>query len=504
MKRVLSMILALTLLLGVFALTACNGDKNTTAQQTPPPVLNTGSGTKGTTAQATLPSLEDESAVLAIRPGFEDVDFGGYTFTFASPIGDTDGWHDYEVYAEEDGTGILDAAINQRNNLLLEHYDCIIEVEDINNGTLKNDIATGQNNVDIALYKYNMHTKATTDYYDFYTLGLDLSQPWWDQGYMKDATVNGQLYTMLGAFSLTSFDATWVMFFNKTVKETNDALRGEDFYQLVYNNEWTIDKFFDLSKKAYHDDGDQTMAVGTNDIFGLVSSSFGIRGLYFGADQGYVVKKDNADGQTEFTHAFTQAAIEATNKVIEIYAHDSTAQTDYVKVEAQMRSNTVLFSPEVLRKASFYAGKQGSSTDPVNIGILPHPKLSSEQAGYKHNVDNHVIYMTIPTTCKDVDRMRNFLEVYAYHSYFTVYKQYLNLYKYQYTTDTDSATMVDEILKSRSFDLAYQYSFAKIDDEYLKGVKAGENVVSTLGSSFGDLIVQAANAYRDKLPGNNK
>jgi hypothetical protein len=250
--------------------------------------------------------------------------------------------------------------------------------------------------------------------------------------------------------------------------------------------------------------GDQTMTVGTNDIFGLVSSKFGIRGLYFGADQGYIVKKDNADGQTEFTHAFTQAAIEATNKVIEIYAHDSTALTGYVKVEAQMRSNTVLFSPEVLRKASFYAGKQGSSTDPVSIGILPHPKLSSEQAGYKHNVDNHVIYMTIPTTCKDVDRMRNFLEVYAYHSYFTVYKQYLNLYKYQYTTDTDSATMVDEILKSRSFDLAYQYSFAKIDDEYLKGVKAGENVVSTLGSSFGDLIVQAANAYRDKLPGNNK
>ena len=293
------------------------------------------------------------------------------------------------------------------------------------------------------------------------------------------------------------------MFFNKVVKEGNENLRNIDFYQLVYDNEWTLDKFFELVKMAYHDDGDQEMAVGTNDIFGLVSSSFGIRGLYFGADQGYVVKTTEKDGTSTFTHAFTQAAVEATNKVIEIYAHSATATTDYVKVEAQMRSNTVLFSPEVLRKASYYAGKQGSSTDPVQIGVLPHPKLNAEQNNYKHNVDNHVIYMCIPKTCTDLDRIANFLDVYAYHSYLTVYTDYLNLYKYNYTTDTDSAVMVDYILNSRCFDLAYQYGWASVDGEYLKGVEAGSNVVSELQGSLGGAIVEAANTYRDGLPGNN-
>lgn len=499
MKRVLSMILALTLLCSVFALTACGGDG--TASTTLPP-LNSGSGTDGTTAASTIPDINDPNAAINARPGFEDVDFSGHTFTFASPLDNSKGWGDYEVYAEEDGEGILDAAINERNNLLLEHYDCFIAVEDMADGTLKNDFATGKNKIDIALYQYDMNTRANADYYDFYQLGVDLDQPWWDRGFIEDATVNGQIYTMLGAFSLTSFDATWVMFFNKKVQETNDNLRGIDFYDLVYNNEWTIDKFFELSKMAAHDNGDQQMTVGTEDVFGLVSSSFGIRGLYFGANQGYIQSKTGDDGTTTFTHAFTQAAVEATNKVIEIYKHSSTALANYTEVEAQMRSNTVLFAPEVLRMASYYAGKQGSSSEPVSIGILPHPKLSAAQNNYKHNVDNHVIYMCVPTTCSDLERMTDFLELYAYHSYYTVYKSYLNLYKYTYTTDTASAEMVDMILQSRSFDLAYQYNFAKIDTEFIDGVKNGKNVVSELGASFGNAIVEAANTYRDSLPGN--
>jgi hypothetical protein len=457
--------------------------------------------TRPTTGTTSTTSPGNNPLVNLARPGFEDVDFYGYTFTFASPINDTDGWHDYEVYAEEDGTGALDAAINRRNSLLLEHYDCMIKVEDINNGTLKSDFATGQNNIDIALFKYNMHSKATTDYYNFYDLGIDLTKPWWDQGFIKDATVNGQIYTMLGAFSLTSFDATWVMYFNKNVKESTSALRGEDFYQLVYSNQWTLDKFFDLSKKAMHDDGDQWMSVGSNDVFGYVSTNMGIRGLYFGAGQGYVVNKNNS-GTTQFAHAFTSAAIEATNKILDIYDHDSTAITDYVKVESQFRSDTVLFAPEVLRKAAYYSGKEGSSTERVNFGILPHPKLSGSQQNFKHNMDNHVIYMTVPTTCTDIVRMRNFLELYAYHSYYTVYREYINLYNNYYTTDADSAAMVEIILNSRSFDLAYQFSLANVDNEYINSVRNGTNMVSTLAQRLGGNIVSAANTYRDKLPGN--
>jgi hypothetical protein len=504
MKRVLSMILALTMLCAAFALTAC-GNTSTTTQKTLGTIAQ-GTGTTGTTGTIKDADINAEGAGLDIRPGFENVDFAGHTFTFASPINTTDGWADYEVYAEEDGTGILDAAIVQRNNLLIEHYDCLIKVEDVDKGTLTEDFNTNQNRIDLLLTRYNLQSKANGDYYNLNTLNIDFSKPWWDQNFIEDVTVNGKIYAMVGAFSLTSLDATWVMFFNKTVKETTEQLRDVDFYQLVYDGEWTLDKFYELLKYAALDDGDAVMTVGTDDFFGLVSSSFGIRGLYFGAGQSYVTKTDKADGTTEFSHSFNQAAVEATNKIIDIYGFAGTTVTDYIKVEAQMRSNTVLFSPEVLRYAATYAGKQGTSTQAVDIGILPHPALNEEMSAakeYNSVVLNHQIYLCVPRTCSDLTRIAQFLEVYAYHSYYTVYKEYLDLYKYTYTTDVDSAEMVDIILKSRSFDLAYHLSWTGIDGEYLKGVQNGSNVVSELGAAFGKAIVTAANAYRDNMKGAN-
>jgi hypothetical protein len=62
--------------------------------------------------------------------------------------------------------------------------------------------------------------------------------------------------------------------------------------------------------------------------------------------------------------------------------------------------------------------------------------------------------------------------------------------------------MVEIILNSRCFDLAYQFSLANVDNEYINSVRNGTNMVSTLAQRLGGNIVSAANTYRDKLPGN--
>ncbi|MBQ8448184.1 MAG: hypothetical protein IJX27_04565 [Clostridia bacterium] len=433
------------------------------------------------------------------RAGYEDVDFAGYTFTFASPLDNADGWGDYEVYAEENGEGILDSAISERNTYLFEYYDAFIEVIDINSGVLENDFATGSNNVDIVLDRYNIQAKTAENYLNFHDIGLKLENPCWDQNFIKDMTVNGKLYAMLGSFSLTAFDATWVMFFNKEVQESNEQLRDVNFYNLVYNNEWTLDKFFELSKLARRDDGNGEMEIGT-DIFGFISDTNSIRGLYFGAGQSYVTSTTYANGYTMFESAFTEAAENATSKIIDIYAHESTAIASRSICEAQTRRNGALFNADVLRQLSYYAGKQGENPEPASVGVLPFPKLSPEQADYKHYVDNRAIYMYIPKNCFDIERMRNFLELYAYHSFFTVYNSYFNLYKYTYTVDTESPEMIDIIIQSRSFDLAYQYNLAAADVKYTDGVISQKNIISEYGSDLSREIVTAANAYRESLP----
>lgn len=502
MKRVLSLVLALTLLLGVLAFASCGGSGDNATTTNPMDGMTTGK-TEGTTTPKD-PGLENPGEnPNDPMPGYENVNFGGHTFTFASCINATDGWADYEVYAEEDRNGILDSAIIARNDVMFDNYECFIAVEDIDLGTLTNDFATNQNRIDIASHKYNVNSKGNGQYYNYYSLDIDLTKPWWDQGFIRDVTVDGQLYAMLGSFSLTSFDATWVMFFNKTVQEQDDDIRDIDFYELVDNNEWTLDKFLEIIKRAHSDDGDQTMTTGSGDIFGLVSSSFGIRGLYFGADQGYSIKTDDKTGKSTFTHAFTDAAVTATNKIIEIYSNEGVAIASYDVVQSQIRSGLVLFSPETLNKASMYAGKQGASTEAVQVGILPHPKLSSDQAKYKHNIDNHMIYICVPKTCTNLDRIADFLTLYAYHSYHTVYAKYLELYKYTYTTDTKAAEMVDIILQSRSFDLAYQFFWAGVDTEYINAVKEGRNVIAELRGSLGSAIEAAAVTYKEYLAANN-
>ena len=163
--------------------------------------------------------------------------------------------------------------------------------------------------------------------------------------------------------------------------------------------------------------------------------------------------------------------------------------------------------------ASEYAATMDGSGKAVDFGILPNPKLSSEQAKYKHTIDDHMIYICVPRTCADRTRISDFLTLYAYHSYHTVYAKYLELYKYTYTTDAKAGEMVDIILGSRCFDLADHLSWGPNDPEYVgagvehtyvTSVTAGKNPIpALLENKIGDIIENCGNMYKDYLAENN-
>ena len=257
MKRVLSIVLALMLLCGVFALASCGDGGNTTTTAPTDDNLGPGEGTEATTVQTEMPKPgEDEEYGLKPLAGYENVNFGGKIFTFEAVLDNAD-WNCYEIaVADEDASDALSRAIIRRNDTMMELYNCGIEQVASSEGILANDFATEQCHIDIAATHYNLLGKGGGNYYNFNDL-VDLKNPWWDQGFVNDVMVDGFLYTIIGDFSLTSFDATWVMFYNKEVLDQNEKLRGTDLYALVENGEWTIDKFTELVQKAKQDDGDQ-------------------------------------------------------------------------------------------------------------------------------------------------------------------------------------------------------------------------------------------------------
>lgn len=428
-------------------------------------------------------------------PPIPTVDFDGYTFVFASFVNTTGGWLDREVYAEEDGTGVLDAAINARNNALFENYNCFVKVVNMDLFVLDNDFMTNYSHIDIIGYKNNIHNRNGGSYINLHELDIDFNNPWWDRGFIEDMTVDRQIYGIVGAFSISSFDATRVLFFNKTVKEQSEELSGIDFYSLVEKNEWTIDKFFEIVKKAYSN-------TESGDIYGFASTSHGIRELYFGAGQSYSVKTDDEQGNSTITHAFTEAATVATNKIIEIFANESVYIVSVDALRSDFENETVLFSSDMLRQASVYAQACDEEGKSIDFGILPYPKLTSDQAEYKHNIDNEMIYLCVPKTCADRTKIADFLTLYAYHSYLTVYPEYIKLYENTYTTDAGSGEMVDIILNSRCYDFVDHFGWAGIHTEYINAVQKGENVFPYQDILFG-FIEESALSYKEYLAKNN-
>ncbi|MBQ9709367.1 MAG: hypothetical protein IJV67_01950 [Clostridia bacterium] len=475
---------------------------STTATTTPiiPPAT---SDSVTTTTPTVKPGTSDTTTVTpgaSKYPGYEDVDFGGYTFKFAGNINTTDGWKDYEVYAADDEvTYITDMgkSVSERNQILKELYNCNIEIVDIADGVLASDFATGSHTVDFVNQRYNLGSKANGQYYNLHTLGIDLEKPWWNQGFIEDATVDGALYGITGAFSLTDFDATWVLFFNNAVKESNEALKDVDFYELVRNNEWTLDKFYELVKLAMYEDGDSLMTTQSGDVFGLVSSTFGIRGLYFGSGNRYTYKTDSKTGESTFTHGFNNNAVVATDMIIDIYYNSASAVSSYTVVEKQFRGEKTLFAPEVLKMAYYYAGVVNGG-EKEDYGILPHPKLNANQVNYAHTVDNHMIYLTVPKTTADIDDIAKFLELYAYHSYYTVYEDYLD-YHAKLSGKQETAEMLDIILRSKVFDLGYQFGWGQVDSQYISNTNNGKNSVAQLGDQSGPAMIEAAGLYKETI-----
>ncbi|MBE6654187.1 MAG: hypothetical protein E7608_01865 [Ruminococcaceae bacterium] len=502
MKRVLSIVLALMLLCGVFALASC-GDSGSTQTSSTTDNLGPGEGTEPTTVQTEMPAPgEDDEYGLKPLAGYENVNFGGKIFTFEAVLDNAD-WNCYEIaVADEDASDSLSMAIIRRNDTMMELYNCGIEQVASSEGILANDFATEQCHIDIAATHYNLLGKGNGNYYNFNDL-VNLKNPWWDQGFVNDVMVDGFLYTIIGDFSLTSFDATWVMFYNKEVLDQNEKLRGTDLYALVENGEWTIDKFTELVQKAKQDDGDQVMATGTADIYGLVTSTFGIRGLYFGAGASYVTKSEDAAGNTTFTHGFNDNASLVAQAVIDIYADDAVTIAGYTTVGSQLTNGLTLFAPETLDKA-----RNWSDAGLKNFGIVPHPVYSAEQlatVGYKHNVDNHLIYYVVPTTLNyDLSIISNFLELWGFHSRYIVYPEFLNLYKYNWTNSEEDAEMIDIIMNSRTFDLGYQGNWGGVDSELISGVQGGTNIVSQIGAELGGVVEERAEQYKQTLKENAK
>lgn len=392
----------------------------------------------------------------------DDLDLGGQEVTFLVISGGFNGadWESKDIYQEEDSTDPIASAVYRRNKTLEEKYKCTIaQVESATTGSdAKKAINSGSDEYQVLM----CDTKSTLSLVQSSLLrdlnaleGIETEQPWWDQNMVKNCSIGGKLFFCTGDISIMDNDATWVMMFNK--KTVND-LDLESPYELVKNNQWTFDKMFEMMQQAHSDENGNGKVDYDEDKFGFVTHNSSLGAFYYAA--GLKVIDKDADDMPIFPEQNAEYVNLVLDKSIKIWTDKticwSADRDGYGAVELQeiFEEGRGLFLGEVMQLVFRLRAMD------IDFGLIPFPKYDSSQENYGHFVHQTSALLSIPVSCKNVDKIASFVEAMACESMYTLTPAYYETaLEGKYFRDPESKDMLDIILKSRTFDLGSTHMF---------------------------------------------
>ncbi len=482
MKRFLSLLLAVAMVVLVLAFAVSCGDKpenttSTTTEKTTEGTKSTtsssnggdsttassettsgsGSTTASDTGSTTETTVSSEDDGRTKHPDYQDVNFGGRTFKFAASIGQLSTWDFYEITAESTGNdNLITEGIIARNSTVESLYNCKIECDYTTDAPsyAMNDMAQGKHSVDFILWLFNN----AVDYdwsYNMANMDIDFSHSWWDQNYHEafSYTVDGvdKCYNISGKFNLLSYDSTWSLFFNKDVYErlVSAGKTSINIYEEARNGTWTMDKMISLMDVAKSDvNGDQNMKYEDGDIFGCVTinNQYFATSLITAAGLHMTTKTDGIHHAINAQNTDVKAYSAAIDKAIELWSSPAFLSTGGTDTQNSLTNGQALFVSEVLTVA------RRITDENARFSIVPIPKYNEEQEDYAQLVCTTGAGLKVSASVTDVKATSQFLEVFGYHSEKILYPAYINYYKTQCFCEDEAGEMLDIVLRTRTWE----------------------------------------------------
>ena len=393
----------------------------------------------------------NESAPAGIEAANYQMDFNIYA----------PDWGMYQRYffSDDAGTDVMARAIHDRELAVEEHLGVNIghtingDISDVRT-KIAELVMTGDDTYQLFLTHCISGLSAMITenlLYDFNDLEhIDMTQKWWNQQALEALSVNGHVYYAISDYMLSD---TNCIFFNKALIDEFDL---EDPYQLVQNNEWTMDKMMEMMGAVTTDNGDGRWDH--NDTWGLAAPDGWLSsGFTFSTGVDFVVK--NSEGEFEFAFD-NERAYEMIEKSEKIF----TCADTYIFQSLWDKTNEERFASETYLDIS--KGKSlfdlnnvamlylYRDTD-VDFGILPYPKLDSEQENYTTN--DWSGFMCIPKTVKNHEMVGKVIELLSYFSEDVRYAYYELMLGEKLTRDPDSKKMLDIIFDGVSYNAGLHY-----------------------------------------------
>lgn len=404
----------------------------------------------------------------------------------------------YEFDSEADGD-VLNDAIYRRNEIVSGRFGVNITTVERDcdwpstefNAALKSSVMAGDGAYDlIAGYAATIpNLVGDKIFLDWNGMKYnDFSKPWWSKQAVEEFTINGKCFMVTGDISLALWEGMRCMMYNKRLAAEYGV---PDLYDTVSSGNWTFDELQKVTKNVWTDlDGDGTKSK--DDRYGFMINYSNAADNLKEAFEIYVTKKGE-DGLPELTfmNERTQYALE--------------------KVNTYFATNDVLFSSDIdaydtLSKKAFREGRAmfvalnlGSANEMRSMdddfGIIPYPKLDSDQKEYHSTAQDHFSFFVAPVDVKDAEMTSIITEALASESYKNVIPVFYDVaLKTKSARDEESSAMIDLIRDTLTFDFGYINSGA-LDS-------AGHLWIELLRKSSNDLASEYAKketSYNEKL-----
>ena len=445
---------------------------------------------KDTETQALVPGTPKEGPNEAkdeSEPEFPEADFGGADFTIFSRDREAAVYRPRYIYSEGlDGEMLNDEAY-MRNMAVEEKYNVRIKlIEHMEPHTvLKREIMAGGNDIELILDQGNALFSLMGDgvYYNLYNLNhVNIDRPYWDPNSIKGYEIADKSFLFNNDVSIAYFTAVRFIYFNSKMVRDYGL---EDPYQLIDKNEWTIDKFIELTKSVSTDLGGAGTSAVNEYVFGMFTENGLGNGthVHLGTGCGIKLAQKEADGSIipALKNEKTVAFLDKCRDILlnPLYARDQieiSAGADMSGFNNAWDYGRSLFSSGhfLFTQSSSAVAVQFESMD--EFGIAPNPKWDSKQEEYAHKTDLYGLAFAIPVNVKNPDKLGMILDYWAYVSSKTVFPAYYEIFlKIRKMRDENALSVLDIVKRTIVYDIGEILS-ASLQTAYYNGYHNGNFV----------------------------
>ncbi len=449
MKRILSLTLALLMLTAV--LSACG-------TPTPPVTDDTTLPADNSNADVTTDPSETELTDADLL-GFAQEDNGDKVFTIFANSASS-----YEYNAEGLTGDIVTDSVYKRDRVVEKYlgikFDVIYELGTVTGRKVFNQKVTQA--IDAGdpfdLVSNVVYYSLMPSREGYYLEGRELEycnfdNPWWMADMYENLSIADKLYAFMGDGALSFYKDLSVMYFN--VDLWADERPDVDFYELVRNNEWTLDKFLELTAEMGRDlsgDGiiddqnDQLAYVGESVPNGTFETALGLK----------TIERQN-DGSITYL-GLTERYDNAYSRMRDFHKRDDVFYYSSIN-DNTFKSMTTFANGNVAIMCNYLYATEHIRDMEDDYGIIPLPKYDSQQEKYYTQLGTTTSAFFVPNNVADVDLTSKVMEALAYYGQTMVVPSYYEVaLKTKYINDPQIREMLDIVRETAMSNVWFIYN----------------------------------------------